>query len=264
MEQSTQRKTKSISPVAILKGIVTFIIVTMSLFHIFFDYQSKDQILHAPKYKLAVKERDSIQKHHLALLSNREITIEEYINLSTNLTKTSKSKLLALSAKRKELALAHSFRGRNSFHFWVFVFGLVTALLFFSCKSLYNDIKIGSTFRFQFVSISGILIGFFWLLHLVFLTQSDFTKNKYILLLFVCALFCSAFTYFLVKYYTYKDDIILKQLSFIERVRTIHYPNIALKALYSEKYSKAIISEDAVSASVNEFQKDLHKTMEDA
>ena len=243
--------------------MVTFLIVTASLFHIFFSPQSSEQKEHAPKYKLAVKERDSLQARYLSQLEAGEISTQDYVVNTRALAQRSKEKLIGLSATRRQLALEHSFRGRSSFHFWIFVFGLVIALLFFSCKSLYDDISKGSTFRFQFVSGAGIVVSFFWIFHLVLLTQDDFTKHKYVMALLVCALLCSVFTYFLVKYYTYKDDIILKQLSFIERVKTIHYPKMALKALYVEKYGKPADIEERVNDEVDAFQKDLKFTVKD-
>jgi len=263
MEPSTPKKTKSIKPLPIIKGLVTFVLVTLSLFHIFFSPQSKSQLAHTPKYKQAVKQRDSLQANYLLLLEQGKISINEYVTKTRELASSSKEKLLGLSAKRKELALEHSFRGRSSFHFWVFVFGLVMALFFFSCKSLYDDITKGSTFRFQFVSVTGIVVSFFWFFHLIFLTQSDFTKHNYVTVLLLCAVLCSVFIYFLVKYYSYKDDIILKQLSFIERVKTIHYPNIALKALYAEKYGEPLDSDLSIHSNVGNFEEDLKQTVND-
>ena len=147
--------------------------------------------------------------------------------------------------------------------FWIFVFGLVTALMFFSCKSLFDDFSKGSNFRFQLVSITGIIISFFWMIHLIFLTQKDFTKNKYILVILLSSILLSTFTYFLVKYYTYKDQIILKQLSFLERIKTIYYHDLAVKALYAEKAGEPLITEKSTKKSIEEFQSDLLEVTRD-
>ncbi|WP_160112013.1 hypothetical protein [Aquimarina sp. AU58] len=188
-------------------------------------------------------------------LKNRKIDIEQYYVLATDLVKTSKQNVAKINAEKRQINRDHSFRGRSSFHFWIFVFGLVTALFFFSCKSLHDDFSRGSTFKFHFVSLTGILVSGFWFIHLIFLTQKDFTQNKYVLILVIAASLFAAFTYFLVKYYTYKDDIIYKKLSFLERIRSIHYPRVAKKAKHAEKAGLVVKSD--LDNDIDEFQNDL-------
>lgn len=229
----------------------------MSLFHIAFDRNTPEQIAHAPLYKIEAVKRDISIDSLQQLFSENLITKNQYLS-QYNITKNYyKESLKKISGKRKYLARLHSFRGRSSFHFWLAQFGIIMLAFYFCCKSLYNDFVTGSTYKHQLISISGIVVCLFWMAHLIFLTQKDFNANKYILLLILCASLSSVFIYFLVKHYTYKDDIILKQLSFIERIRTIHYPSIAVKAKYAEKYDKSLISENKVEDEINEFQDDL-------
>lgn len=95
----------------------------------------------------------------------------------------------------------------------------------------------------------------------MFLTLNDFNKNTYIILLLIAGILSSCFTYFLVKNYTYKDDLILKQLSLIDRIKTVHYPRVALKALYSERNDKAMLSADSVKENANAFDDDIVTTL---
>ncbi|WP_146052907.1 hypothetical protein [Aquimarina sp. I32.4] len=238
-----------------IKGGLAFLLVTLSLFHVFFDNKSDKVPLNNKKYDEAIANRDNTRVKYLEDLKNRRTSIDEYYTLAKKLNKKSKKEINEINAELGQINKEYSFRGRSSFHFWIFVFGLVTALFFFSCKSLHDDFSRGSTYKFHFVSFTGILVSMFWFIHLVFLTQKDFAQNKYIIVLLACAILCSAFTYFLVKYYTYKDDIIYKQLSFLERLRVIHYPRVVLKAKYAEKVG--LIAKDDLDEDIDNFQEDL-------
>jgi len=156
-----------------------------------------------------------------------------------------------------------SFRGRSSFHFWIFVFGLVTALFYFACKSLFNELAKGSTFKHQLISLSGIIVACFWLIHLLFYTQKDFQKNTYFFTILSIAVLCTIFTYFLVKYYTYKDQIILRLLAFISRTKEIHYKSMAKRAVFSEQTKKVLKDETTTSEAMEIFDKDLLNTVKD-
>jgi len=195
MGQSTQETTTNINKTyAIIKGFIAFLIVTLSLFHVFFTPKSADLIKEQFNYKKIVTERDSVNQSHISKLKKDAISKDEYISLVESSFLLYKNKLKSSSKKKKELALAFSFRGRSSFHFWIFVFGLVTALFFFSCKSLHDDFSRGSTFKFHLASFAGILVSIFWFIHLIFYTQKDFTQNKYVITILVCSLLFSAFT----------------------------------------------------------------------
>ncbi|WP_348704756.1 hypothetical protein [Tenacibaculum sp. 190524A02b] len=252
-------------------GVASFLIVAMSIFHIFFSSVSDEYLAHKKTHKLILKERDSKTIELLNEFNEKVKSIKDnksMLLLSNKLLKDyknhykeSKIKLKNYNDKKRKLVIEHSFRGRSSFHFWLFIFGLVTALLFFSCKSLYDDIVKGSAYKFQFLSLTGIAVSFFWLIHLFFFTQKDFSQNSYVAFILLCAILSTFFVYFLVKNYTYKDDIILKQLSLIDRIKTIHYPKIAIKALYSERNDRALNSNESVEDNTNAFDKDILVTL---
>lgn len=262
-DQLTQKKKKTFFKIfSFIKGVIAFLVVTLSLFHIFLESKSTAQIDYAPKYKEEFQKLHKQNIDYVNQLDSGIISKEEYIQLAHQHLSSYKPILKEISEKRKQLAEEHSFRGRSSLHFWIFVFGLVAALFFFSCKSLFDDISKGSTFKFQLVSLSGILVSFFWFIHLIFLTQKDFQENNYITAILVCAVLFSFFTYYLLKHYTYKDDIIYRQLSLLQRIKTIHYHNIALKALYAEEKGEPLLSRKDVSKDIQEFQADLKAVTE--
>ncbi len=257
MKTITEKDNNKILP--FIKGVMAFMLVTLSLFHVFFNAKSKLVPLNNQKYSVEINRRNDLQNQYLEDLKNRKIDIEQYYVLATDLVKTSKQNVAKINAEKRQINRDHSFRGRSSFHFWIFVFGLVTALFFFSCKSLHDDFSRGSTFKFHFVSLTGILVSGFWFIHLIFLTQKDFTQNKYVLILVIAASLFAAFTYFLVKYYTYKDQIIYRQLSFIERVKRIYYKDMIFKAMYAEESGKSYKSGKLVDDCIDEFHEDLKR-----
>lgn len=155
-----KRQVKSDNIKGIILGIVAFCIVTMSLFHVPFKRYSKNFLEHKKLYSKILKERNQIQDSLLNELGNT-LTIVQYKKAKKKYWNFSQNKLKTYTKKKKKLTEEHSFRGRTSFRFWLFVFGLVIALLFFSCKSLYHDIVNGSTFKFQFISLTGIAVSFF-------------------------------------------------------------------------------------------------------
>ena len=77
----------------------------------------------------------------------------------------------------------------------------------------------------------------------------------------ISAVLSSFFTYFLTKNLTYKEDLILKHLSLIERIKTIHYPLVAAKAKYAEKYGDIGYHASSVEEDAKDFQNDLKTTL---
>ncbi len=257
-EQSTKEiggNTSTKILLSIIKGLLAFLLVTLSLFHVFFDSKSDKIPSNTKTYDNAILYRDNTQKQYLEDLKNQKISVDDYYVLANDLIKISNKNLKTINDELAQINKDHSFRGRSSFHFWIFVFGLVTALFFFSCKSLHDDFSRGSTFRFHFVSLTGILISGFWFIHLIFLTQKDFIQNKYIVVILLGGILFAAFTYFLFRFYAYKDNLIYKQLSFLEKIRLIHYPRIAKKAKYAEKIG--LITKSDLDNDIDQFQDDL-------
>ena len=180
--------------------IFSFLMVTMSLYHVFFDNKSPEIKINKEASIAMFKNRDSIQNELLEQLNNSVISKDEYYFEMSTLLKQVKIKKKKLKNEKRVIAYDFSFRGRSSFHFWIFVFGLVTLGLFFSCKSLHHDIINGSSFKVCFMSICGIVISLFWVIHLTFMTQNDFTKNSYVGLILLCSIMFGIFGYYSIKY----------------------------------------------------------------
>ncbi len=235
----------------------------MSLFHIFFKPYSPEVIKNNKEYRKIIDFRDSTQIALLNNLKGRSISIDEYHSKMTELLAISKKEVKRVNNEKRKINRAFSFRGRSSFRLWIFMFGLVSLGFLFSCKSLYHDIVNGSTYRTSFISISGIFVSLFWVIHLTFLTHKDFNQSNYIILIVVCSLLSTFFTYYLVKYYSYKDVLIVNLLDFIGRVKKNHFKDMAVKSMYAEKTGKALRGEKSVSQSIKEFDSDLAETIKD-
>ncbi len=243
---------QKISFVAFLKGITVFIILSLSLWHIFFDSKNPLVTEYVKEYKSTVKERDIEILRHFR--SNNDVEGESiYLKYKTLLK--------SINDKKKKEAHAFSFLGRSSFHYWICIFGIVLLGFFFSCKSLLHDIKEGTTYKTYAVSLGGIFISLFWLIHHIFLTQKDFSEHNYIALISVCAAMSTYFTFYLVKNYRYKDEIIEKLVEFILRVKEVHVHRLGVKALFASKTGKPMCNEKEVINTIEKFDKDLLDTI---
>ncbi len=264
-----ERDTNSLKPILI--GCFSFVLVALSLFHVFFKPYSQEYLDHKKTYKDIINKSDNgtlelLTKYNDLIKQKYQgdtiaVFSEKLLNDYKNHHQYSINRIEEYNKKKKELALSHSFLGRNSLRYWLANFGIAIALLFFSIRSLYQDIVHGSKYRFHLVSFSGVIVGMFWIIHFIFMTQRDFNTNKYLLVIVLCAVLSAAFTYYLVKYYSYKDDIILRQLSLIERIKTIHYPKILVRLKYIEKYGDKVKDKETIEDSVRLFQKDINTTL---
>ncbi len=244
------------------KSLFVFFIVSLSLFHIFLDSKPKKIEANNLAYKETIKNRNSKQALYLEELKEGNLSVQEYYNLATSLMLNSKEKIKKINIGKRKINENFSFRGRSSFHFWIFVFGLVTALFYFSCKSLFDEFVRGSTFKHQFISISGITVSMFWGIHLIFFTQNDFNKNTYVTVIIFLAVLGAFFTYNLVKYYTYKDNIITNLLDLLYRIKTKHYPKVANKVYSYEKdknENKEVLNNS--KKDIENFDLDLKETI---
>ena len=203
----------------LLITLFSFLMVTMSLYHVFFESKSPEIERNNEDYRQLVIHRNSTQDKLLEQLKKKDINVDEYLFKITALEKKSKEKIKILNREKIRIIRDFSFRGRSSFHFWLFVFGLVTLGLFFSCKSLYQDIKNGSSFKVYFISICGIVISLFWVIHLTFMTQKDFSKHSYVGMILLCSIFFSVFGYYAIKHIASKK--LRKELQLKEAFTTI-------------------------------------------
>lgn len=187
-------------------GIVAFIIVAMSFFHISFNKYSPEYLEHKKVYKPIIKEREKLQDS-LANELGKTLSITEYQRLRTEAWEFSKSRLKKYNVKKDELYKAHMFLGRSNLRFWLFVFGIVLLGFYFSIKSLIDDLKKDLDTGHKFISIAGISVCLFWFYHLFFQTAEDFYRETYFLYGVGIALMSGFFMYGLIRYFIKKESL---------------------------------------------------------
>ncbi|WP_408032851.1 sensor histidine kinase [Tenacibaculum xiamenense] len=225
-------------------GIFAFLMITLSLFHIFFENTSKEQRRIVLKYKNKVKERDKFQVDMLDEFDKGNLSKAKYIDETKKGFLHYKEELIKIIDKKKQLTKEHTFRGRNSFHFWLYVTGIVTLGLFFSVKSLIDDVKRKNPFKQQFLSFTGVIVCIFWLIHHTFLTQKDFSKQNYVGLLILCSLISTAFIFYLIKYTLRKKTYTKKDLLKAEQTINHLEESLLLKQEQERAKERQRISEE--------------------
>ncbi|SEC29000.1 hypothetical protein SAMN04489761_2589 [Tenacibaculum sp. MAR_2009_124] len=232
----------------------------MSLFHAPFQRYSDSYLKHYKTYDKIIAERNFIQDSLLNELGVT-LTIDEYKIKRNEYRKLAQEKLKVYSKRKKSLYKEHSFLGRASFKFWLFVFGLVLLGLYFSVKSLIDDYKRTLKTGHEIISIVGIGVSFFWLYHLFFQTANDFYTEVY---LGFKAIICVAIAFFiaqLIKYFTKKQGVIHTLINLILRIKRKHYRKMTVNALYAEKHDKSIDSIESVKQQADELDKDIKDTL---
>ncbi len=265
-EQTYQTKTKGkkvnrrITFKSILLGVGAFFIVSMSLFHAPFDRFSKEYLEHYATYQGILDERDSIQNSLVNELG-KSLTVEEYKKNRAESWALSKVKLKEYKKKKKELFKAHSFFGRGSFKFWLFVFGLVLLGFYFSIKSLIEDYRKEIRTGHEIISIIGIAVSLFWFYHLFFQTAQDFYTEVYLLFKVLICIAIAIFISQSIKYFTRKEGIIKTLIDLVLRIKVTHYRKMVVNALYAEQNDQSIDSIETVKDQADALDKDIRETM---
>ena len=246
-----------------LTGTSFLFLITLSLFHVFFESNSSEYLKLKKDYKPTF---DKLHQKSISLVNDfneGKLTKDEFVKQYNNHHDIFVPTLKEISRKRDYYKQQHYFLGRKSFHFWLAQFGLVTALLFFSIKSLRQSLVIhGNYYKSHFFSLAGIIVGLFWLIHLLFLTQNDFHNNSYISIIIICSSICSIPIYFLTKFWVRKD-IVIKMLSdLVYRIKNKHYNNLIYNALYAEEASGVQNPKKSTGECVKEFEKDIEEVFE--
>jgi len=251
----TKKKKNQYKIKEIIRGIVLFIIITMSLYHVAFNEFSKEQISHKKTYKPIIYERNSKQDELLAKFENNEISKTEFLKYFKNQAKLSKEKINSYNYKKRDLAHEHSFNGRNSFHYWFFIFGLSFSFLILSIRYTYKVIKKSEKGDLKksliFESIGWIGVSLFWILHTVFKRTDDLPNIVYILVWFSISVIVSTSIFFFIKHLNYRKEHTLKSykesiislITLISDIRVNHYFHMAAKAI--NKDNEKIIAKDS-------------------
>ncbi len=238
-----------------IRGIVLFIFITMSLYHVAFDEFSKEQLSHKKTYKPIIFERNSNQDVLLDKFENNKISKTEFLKAFRSQAEFSKEKINNYNYKKRELAHEHSFNGRNSFHYWFFVFGLSFSFLVLSLRYAYNIVNKSKKGDLRksliFESIGWIGVSLFWILHTVFKKTDDLPSLVYILVWFGISVAVSTSIFFSLKYLanrkehtlkSYKESII-SLIALVSDIRVNHYFHMAAKAI--NKDNEKVIAKDS-------------------
>jgi hypothetical protein len=236
--------------ISFLKGIALFLIIAMSLLHIFLDEESPEMIEHAKTYRPIINTRNEGYINLLNQLKNNSISKEDYILSLESVMKTAKADLAAYNKKKYELAHEFSFNGRSSFGFWMFVFGLSFSFFVLSIRYTYFNIKNNKAKSlkksFIFESCAWISVSLFWVLHALFATTEDFSSTFYLLMGVLISILMSFAIVLYLKHVSQKQlkvyKIISNLLTLIGDIKVNHYFKMASIARNDD--NKDTIQED--------------------
>lgn len=209
---------------SIFAVIFIFIGVTASLSHKLFLPASAN-----PEIAILDKKRDSLkdfwnkteQLHDKSFLNN-EMSKKEYFELKLKNEKARIEDFKKIRIQRKRIALNFSFNGRNSFHYWLWTFGVFFTMLIISILLALKDARLKKAGLLKWyephATVSFISISLFWLYYTVFQKNYDFSLDVYMVMLFCVLIPLSYFIYHFVR----RIFIIEEKLS--NNVRSlIHY-----------------------------------------
>lgn len=177
------------------------------------------------------------EKAHDSLLINNIITKSQYFSVKEINEEKRKSDFRNIAKKRKILALNYSFNGRESFHYWVWIFGIFITLLICSCYLAIKDSRLKKAGLLKWyephASVAFILVSLFWMYHTIFKTSKDFELTIYTLYLVSILVPLSYFIYhFLRRGFSIEDKL-------LENIRTLvsHVLNHTDKNKEDEKWT---------------------------
>ena len=246
----------------IIKGIVMITIITMSLFHIFLNDKSDAMISHKKNYTPIIQKRNSSFDAILQQLKNDEISKDEYIATFEEIKTSSKKELKVYTATKKQLAIEHSFNGRSSFRFWIFVFGLSFSFFVLAIRYVYFNIKNNKSIllkkSFILEASAWLTVSFFWVLHAVVARNSDFDTKAYLLTgVFISVLMAVSILLF-IKYLAARKikefKVIADLISLVSDLKVNHYFKMASLAL-----SKS--NKETIEADTKQVNTKINKTL---
>ncbi|WP_156169196.1 hypothetical protein [Kordia jejudonensis] len=250
----TKKKQETNKSLSYIKGIVLIFIITMSLIHVFYNDKYDKLTAHKKTYKPIISERKAIEMDLLTDLQNNKISKTEYISKLLAHKELYAKKIKDYNKEKKELAYEFSFHGRNSFHYWLFIFGLAFSFFCLALRYTYNMIVNSNnkslTKSFVFESSAWLAVSLFWVFHAVFVNNADLPKPVYAIVMFLVCLLIGFSILYTIKYIvhrkthtlkSYKNSII-KLISLVADIRANHYFHMAAKA--QNDRNKASIEKD--------------------
>jgi len=239
----TDQKKNQFKIKQIFRGIVLFFLITMSLYHVLFDEFSNEQISHKKTYNPIIVERNSSQDLLLDEFEKNKITKSEFLKLYKSQTNFYKEKINNYNYKKKDLALEHSFNGRNSFHYWLFIFGLSFSFFVLSLRYTFRIIYEHKNKNFKksllFEASAWMAVSLFWVSHTVFKKTDDLPTTIYALVTFIICFAISFSIFYVLKYMSERKEHTLESyrksivnlVTLISDIRINHYFLMAATAM---------------------------------
>jgi len=253
MKITKKQETNKLS--AVLKGIILGFVIMMSLYHVCFDDKSKKLVDHKEVYNALIDKRTQIDSELIQNLLNDSLTKQEYALAVIEHKKLFKEKLRACNNEKKNIAYDFTFNGRNSFHYWLFVFGISFSFFFLALRYTFriiSEVKNGDLKKsLIFESIGWIAISLFWVIHTVFKKTDDLPTIIYAITMFSVCIVLGFSIFYSIKYLIHRKEHTLKSykasiinlIELIGEIRVNHYFKMAAKAMTKE--NKEIISKDS-------------------
>ncbi|CAM1343851.1 hypothetical protein [Tenacibaculum amylolyticum] len=202
--QTTTEKVKNKFTGA-LAVILLIIGVTASFSHRFFT-PAKDNPLILELNKKRSQLKKSWDEKELSLdnlFKNNSLSKEKYFEIKERNKKQRVSDFKNISRERKALAHDFSFNGRNSIHYWLWVFGVFLLMFIITIFSSLKDYKLHKAGLLKwyepYANIVFTLISLFWLYHTIFKKNYDFSIDFYLVALLIVLIPLSYFLYHFIR-----------------------------------------------------------------
>ncbi|MCF2875402.1 MULTISPECIES: hypothetical protein [unclassified Tenacibaculum] len=214
MTQTTTEKVKK-QTTGILAVIILVIGIAATFLHRSFIPAEEN-----PKIVKLYSERSQLKKYwnneerkHDSLLKNNLISINDYLSIKEKNEKLRVQDFRKISKKRKLFANEFSFNGRNSFHYWLWAFGIFILMFIISIFSSLKDYRLKKAGLLKWyephASIVFIFISLFWLYHTIFKKNYDFSIDIYLGILVAILIPVSYFIYhFIRRIFTLEDKLL--------------------------------------------------------
>jgi hypothetical protein len=202
--QTTTGKGRS-KILSIIAVVLLLIGITASFTHGFATKADDNpELLNLSKERSILKKKwMKIEFEHDSLFKNNLILKAQYFKIKDINESKRIMDFRLISKKRRSITHAFSFNGRNSFHYWLKVFGMSLTFFIVACYLAFKDALLHKKGLLKWyeskASISFIAVSLFWLYHSIFMTIKDFDNTTYILFILGVSFPLAYFIYHLVR-----------------------------------------------------------------
>ncbi len=216
----TSIQTTTVKVNRIIIGILAVIFLLIGITATFFHRGWSEE---NPKIKKLNKERTVLKNYwnkretkHDSLFINDLISKETYFKIKIENEVKRKSDFKKISSKRKVIAHNFSFKGRTSFSYWLWIFGIFLTQFIISCFLILKDNRLRAVGLLKwyepYASISFIMVSLFWLYHTLFRTSKDFEFTFYTYVLVIILIPTSYFVYHFLRRFLFIEEKLLQNI----------------------------------------------------